>query len=120
MLLPPGACGAEPVSSHKLQATITAVASKYSSEQCVKRLCLHKCDEGRVRLNPDCRGDFRRCAAPTETDDPAAAFAEITARLSTVTSPFRTAEHFLIEDIIDPRDTRPLPCEFTTLAQGAL
>ena len=27
-------------------------------------------------------------------------------------SPFRTAEHFAIEDIIDPRDTRPLLCDW--------
>jgi hypothetical protein len=33
-----------------------------------------------------------------------------------VRSPFRTAEAFMIEDIIDPRDTRPLLCEFATLA----
>ena len=31
-------------------------------------------------------------------------------------SPFRTAEAFLVEEIIDPRDTRPLLCEFAELA----
>jgi len=31
-------------------------------------------------------------------------------------SPFRTAEKFGVEDIIDPRDTRPLLCEFAELA----
>ena len=31
-------------------------------------------------------------------------------------SPFRTAEAFLVEEIIDPRDTRPLLCEFANLA----
>ncbi len=49
-------------------------------------------------------------------DDPAARLAEIRARLDRVKSPFRTAEHFGIEDIIDPRDTRPLLCEFAGLA----
>ncbi len=52
-----------------------------------------------------------------KAEDPAAALAEIKARLSKVTSPFRTAEQFLIEDIIDPRETRPLLCEFAELAQ---
>ncbi|MEZ5893064.1 MAG: carboxyl transferase domain-containing protein [Parvularculaceae bacterium] len=52
--------------------------------------------------------------------DPAKALAEIKARLSKVTSPFRTAEQFLIEDIIDPRETRPLLCEFAELAQRGL
>jgi len=41
---------------------------------------------------------------------------EIEARLERFRSPFRTAEAFLIEEIIDPRDTRPLICEFANLA----
>jgi acetyl-CoA carboxylase carboxyltransferase component len=48
--------------------------------------------------------------------DPDARLAEIRARLDMVRSPFRTAETFLIEEIIDPRDTRPLLCEFAELA----
>ena len=50
------------------------------------------------------------------SDDPAARLAEIKAMLERVTSPFRTAEKFGVEDIIDPRDTRPLLCEFAGLA----
>ncbi len=49
-------------------------------------------------------------------DDPAALLKEIKARLDKVTSPFRSAERFNVEDIIDPRDTRPLLCEFAQLA----
>ncbi|WP_341712867.1 carboxyl transferase domain-containing protein [Erythrobacter sp.] len=49
-------------------------------------------------------------------DDPAAELAAIRARLDKVTSPFRSAERFNVEDIIDPRDTRPLLCEFAELA----
>ena len=49
-------------------------------------------------------------------DDPAAMLEEIRARLDKVTSPFRSAERFNVEDIIDPRDTRPLLCEFAELA----
>lgn len=45
-------------------------------------------------------------------EDPVAAAAAIKARLRAAASPFRTAEQFLIEDMIDPRDTRPLLCEF--------
>jgi propionyl-CoA carboxylase beta chain len=52
-------------------------------------------------------------------EDPAKALAEIKARLSAVTSPFRTAEQFLIEDVIDPRDTRALLCEFAGIAGAA-
>ncbi|HEY9092435.1 acyl-CoA carboxylase subunit beta [Parasphingorhabdus sp.] len=50
------------------------------------------------------------------SEDPAARLAEIKAKLDLVTSPFRTAEQFSVEDIIDPRETRPLLCEFADLA----
>ncbi len=49
-------------------------------------------------------------------DDPEALRAEIETRLARSQSPFRTAEAFMIEEIIDPRDTRPLLCEFAELA----
>ncbi|MEM6585641.1 MAG: carboxyl transferase domain-containing protein [Pseudomonadota bacterium] len=49
-------------------------------------------------------------------EDPAAELERIKDRLNKVTSPFRSAERFNVEDIIDPRDTRPLLCEFADLA----
>ena len=52
--------------------------------------------------------------------DPAAHLEAIRARLNQVRSPFRTAERFVIEDIIDPRYTRPLLCEFAALAWAKL
>jgi acetyl-CoA carboxylase carboxyltransferase component len=51
-----------------------------------------------------------------EADDPEAMLLDIEERLNRVRSPFRGAEAFLIEDIIDPRDTRPLLCEFANIA----
>ena len=45
-------------------------------------------------------------------EDPQALRREIEQRLSKFTSPFLTAEKFGIEEIIDPRDTRPLLCEW--------
>jgi acetyl-CoA carboxylase carboxyltransferase component len=48
--------------------------------------------------------------------DPAAKMAEIETRLEKLRSPFRSAESFWIEEIIDPRETRPLLCEFANLA----
>lgn len=51
-----------------------------------------------------------------KADDPAALLKDIEDRLNKVRSPFRTAEAFLVEEIIDPRDTRPLLCEFANLA----
>jgi acetyl-CoA carboxylase carboxyltransferase component len=49
-------------------------------------------------------------------DDPEALRAEIEARLDAVRSPFRTAERFMVEEIIDPRDTRPLLCDWAARA----
>lgn len=55
-----------------------------------------------------------------EADDPEAKRAEIEARLDALASPFRTAEAFNIEDIMDPRDTRPMLCEFIEMAQSMI
>jgi hypothetical protein len=45
--------------------------------------------------------------------------AEITERLNKLRSPFRSAEAFWIEEIVDPRETRPLLCEFAGLGGAA-
>ena len=45
-------------------------------------------------------------------DDPESYRQEIEDRLNLLRSPFRTAESFNIEDIVDPRDTRPLLVEW--------
>jgi len=42
--------------------------------------------------------------------------AEIEDRLNKLRSPFRSAETFWIEEIVDPRDTRKILCEFVELA----
>ena len=49
-------------------------------------------------------------------EDPVALHEEIAARLEAVTSPFRTAERFSVEEIIDPRDTRPILCDWAERA----
>jgi acetyl-CoA carboxylase carboxyltransferase component len=49
-------------------------------------------------------------------DDPDAMHAEIVERLNAVRSPFRTAERFGVEEIIDPRDTRPILCDWAERA----
>ena len=47
--------------------------------------------------------------------DPEKLRVEIEARLNRVRSPFRVAEAFGVEEIVDPRDTRKLLCEFASL-----
>jgi acetyl-CoA carboxylase carboxyltransferase component len=41
---------------------------------------------------------------------------QIEERLNKLRSPFRSSETFWIEEIIDPRDTRPLLCDFANLS----
>ena len=45
-------------------------------------------------------------------ENPEAKRAEIEARLQAISSPFRNAHAFGVEDIIDPRDSRPLLVDF--------
>ncbi len=52
--------------------------------------------------------------------DPRAKLEEIERRLRALSSPFRTAERFGVHDIIDPRDTRPLLCDWVEQAYGIL
>ena len=49
--------------------------------------------------------------------DPDTRLAEIRAWAEALRSPFRTAESFYAEEIIDPRDTRKLLCDWANLAQ---
>jgi acetyl-CoA carboxylase carboxyltransferase component len=49
-------------------------------------------------------------------EDPERQLEEIKQRLQRLQSPFRTAEPFWVEDIIDPARTRSLLCDFADLA----
>ncbi len=51
-----------------------------------------------------------------KSDNPDILLKEIEDRMEKVRSPFRTAEAFIAEEIIDPRDTRKLLCDFANLA----
>ncbi len=52
-------------------------------------------------------------------EDPMAALNELQIKYQAIASPFRTAEAFGIEDIIDPRDTRIRLCEWIEMAYEA-
>ncbi len=51
--------------------------------------------------------------------DPQAKIAQIEERLRLLRSPFRSAEAFNIDEIIDPRDTRAIVCDFVNVSAGA-
>jgi acetyl-CoA carboxylase carboxyltransferase component len=54
------------------------------------------------------------------SEDPGALLAEIRGRLDAVRNPMRTAERFGVEEIIDPRETRPLLCDWVRDAYAVL
>lgn len=55
-----------------------------------------------------------------EADDPDALLASLYKKFDAIQSPFRTAESFYAEEIIDPRDTRPLLVDFVHHARRTL
>jgi acetyl-CoA carboxylase carboxyltransferase component len=71
-------------------------------------------DWGSLPIEGGIEAAYRRELEAAE--DPVARRAEIEERLNAVRSPFRTAERFMVEDIIDPRDTRPLLCDWASQA----
>lgn len=54
------------------------------------------------------------------SDDPDALKSEIAERLNRLRSPHRSAEFYEIEQIVDPRDTRPLLVDWARLARRSL
>lgn len=52
--------------------------------------------------------------------DPEAEIARLRAQLAAIASPFRTAEHFGVQDLIDPRESRTLLCEWVRDAYRVL
>jgi acetyl-CoA carboxylase carboxyltransferase component len=69
-------------------------------------------DWGSLPLEGGIQAAYRRDLEASE--DPTVLEAEITARLDALRSPFRTAESFGVEKIIDPAETRRLLCDWVT------
>jgi acetyl-CoA carboxylase carboxyltransferase component len=55
-----------------------------------------------------------------DAPDPAQREKELEEELRQFASPFRSAEAFAVEEIIDPRETRPFLCNFIALSQSRL
>ena len=84
----------------------------------VQRYAWPSADWGSLPIEGGIEAAYRR--ELEASDDPAALIEEIRERLDAVRSPFRTAERFGVEEIIDPRDTRPLLCEWVHDAYALL
>lgn len=82
-----------------------------------RRYCWPSANWGSMHIAGGAAAAYRR--EIESAADPEAKRSEIEARLNAMASPFRTAEA-TGQDIIDPRDTRLLLCEFVEEAQGVL
>ena len=89
-----------------------------SAHQNAARYCLRYSwpsgDWGSLPVEGGIEAAYRAEIAAAE--NPEAHMAAILERLNRLRSPFRSAEVFMPEEIIDPRETRPLLCEFAQLA----
>ena len=56
----------------------------------------------------------------TAAEDPEAELERLRAELAAVSSPFRTAERFGVQDLVDPRDSRALLCDWVVDAYRLL
>ncbi len=72
-------------------------------------------DWGSLPIEGGVAAAYRREIA--EAEDPEKRRAELEQSFEPFRSPFRTAEAFDVEEIIDPRETRPILCDFVTSAR---
>lgn len=82
-----------------------------------QRYCWPSANWGSMHIEGGALAAYRRQVQSAA--DPAAELAAIEARLKAIASPFRTAE-VTGQEIIDPRETRRLLCEFVADAQPVL
>jgi acetyl-CoA carboxylase carboxyltransferase component len=95
-----------------------AGSAMFNPSRAKVRFCWPSGDWGSLPIDGGVEAAFRRELEAHE--DPARRLAEIKAWLEGLRSPFRTAESFYAEEIIDPRDTRRLLCDWAGLARRVL
>jgi len=82
------------------------------------RYCWPSGDWGSLPMAGGIEAAFRK--ELSEAEDPEALKAQLYRKFDAIRSPFRTAESFFAEEIIDPRETRPLLVDFMQHAQRVL
>jgi len=73
---------------------------------------------GSIPIEGGVAAAFKREIA--EADDPDIRRLELEEHYNRLSSPMRTAERFLVVDIIEPKCTRPLLCDWVELSQERL
>ncbi|MEL7129479.1 MAG: carboxyl transferase domain-containing protein [Pseudomonadota bacterium] len=82
------------------------------------RYCWPSGDWGSLPMAGGIEAAFRK--ELSEAEDPEALLKQLYKKFDAIRSPFRTAESFYAEEIIDPRETRPLLVDFVHHAQRVL
>ena len=75
---------------------------------------------GSIPIQGGVRAAYRRELDALAEDERAARLAELEMKYDALSSPFRTAEVFGVPEIIDPRQTRPILCDWIEDAYRAL
>jgi acetyl-CoA carboxylase carboxyltransferase component len=93
-------------------------AGQVNRHRVVRRWAWPSGDWGSLPVEGGIEAAYR--AELDSSPDREAHLGEIRARLDEVRSPFRTAERFSVEDVIDPRETRARLCEWVVDAYAVL
>ena len=103
-----------------VQAALQASVPVYTVviRKCYGKIAWPSAEWGSLPIEGGVAVAFRR--ELSEAADPKAREREIEMELTAKASPQRTAEAFGVEDIIDPRETRPYLCRFIDAAQYRL
>ncbi len=95
-----------------------AGALNYVNNRLCYRMAWPSAEFGSIPIEGGVAASFKREIEASE--DPDRRREEIEAEIRSYESPFRTAEAFAVEDIIDPRETRLRLCTFIEAAQNYL
>ncbi len=95
-----------------------AGALNYVNNRLCYRIAWPSAEFGSIPIEGGVAASFKR--EIEASDDPDKRREEIETEIRTFESPFRTAEAFALEDIIDPRETRLRLCNFIEAAQNYL
>ncbi|MEE9199659.1 MAG: carboxyl transferase domain-containing protein, partial [Dehalococcoidia bacterium] len=106
------------ITVHTRKAFGMACNATANSERLLLRVAWPSAEWGDMPIEGGVAAAYRREieAAP----DPDAYRAEVEARLLEASSPWKTAEAFGVEEMIDPTETRELICRFIKASQGSI
>ena len=95
-----------------------AGALNYVNNRLCYRIAWPSAEFGSIPIEGGVAASYKRKIMAS--DDPDKKRKELEAEIRSLSSPFRTAEAFALEDIIDPRETRLRLCNFIEAAQNYL